>query len=62
MCTFLQQEKKLMFFRYYDENGVLFYHDRLKELIKYNNFHIYPIIIEEVLYQHDDVVEAGHNL
>ncbi len=46
-------------FRYYDEIGVLFFHDRLKELIKYNNIHVYPNIIEEVIYQHDDVIEAG---
>ena len=48
-----------LFFRYYDESGMLYYHDRLKDLIKYNNIHIYPNAIEEVLYQHEDVVEAG---
>ena len=45
--------------RYYDDKGILYYHDRLKDLIKYNNVHIYPNAIEEVLYQHDDVAEAG---
>lgn len=44
---------------YYDEKGVLFYHDRLKELIKYNNIHVYPSSIEDILYQHEDVIEAG---
>jgi hypothetical protein len=28
-------------------------------LIKYNNIHIYPNAVEEVLYQHPDVAEAG---
>jgi acyl-CoA synthetase (AMP-forming)/AMP-acid ligase II len=46
-------------FRYYDEKGILYYHDRLKALIKYNNIHIYPNAVEEVLYQHPDVAEAG---
>ena len=50
------------YFRYYDDNGILYYHDRLKALIKYNNVHIYPNAIEEVLYKHDDVVEAGWTL
>ncbi len=48
-----------IFISYYDEQGVLYYHDRLKDLIKYNNVHIYPNAIEEIIYQHDDVIEAG---
>lgn len=44
---------------YYDENGVLFYHGRQKELIKYQNCHIYPAEIEDAALTHPDIIEIG---
>ena len=42
---------------YYDQAGVLFYHGRKKELIKYQNCHISPTEIEEVAMQHPEIEE-----
>ena len=42
----------------YDEAGYLSIMDRLKDLIIASGFNVYPREIEEVLYQHPDVVEA----
>jgi acyl-CoA synthetase (AMP-forming)/AMP-acid ligase II len=46
-------------FSYYDAKGILYYHDRLKALVKYNNIHIYPTAIEDVFHKHPEVLEAG---
>lgn len=44
---------------YYDDEGVLYYHGRQKELIKYQNCHVFPTEIEEAALQHPDVMEIG---
>ena len=44
---------------HYDENGTLYYDGRLKELIKYKNFHLYPNELEEILMGHDAVEDAA---
>lgn len=38
---------------------MLKYEGRHKELIKYKNYHLYPIEIENVICKHPDVIEAG---
>ena len=43
----------------YQENGCLVYEGRSKELIKYKNYHLYPLEIENVICKHPNVVEAG---
>ena len=43
----------------YDEEGILYYEGRLKELIKYQNIHIYPQEIEEAILANGSVEEAG---
>ncbi len=42
----------------YDEDGYLAIMDRLKDLIIASGYNVYPREIEEILYQHPDVVEA----
>lgn len=42
----------------YDEDGYVSIVDRLKDLIIASGYNVYPREIEEVLYQHPDVVEA----
>jgi 4-coumarate--CoA ligase len=44
---------------HYDENGVLYFEGRLKELIKYKNCHLYPLEIENVITTHPDIIEAA---
>jgi len=44
---------------HYNEEGVLFYDARLKNLIKYKNCHLYPIEIEDIIQKHPDVIEVG---
>ena len=44
---------------YYNEEGVLFYNGRKKELIKYQNCHIYPSEIEDVALQHSEIKDIG---
>jgi acyl-CoA synthetase (AMP-forming)/AMP-acid ligase II len=44
---------------HYDEQGTLYYDGRLKELIKYKNFHLYPNELEELLLQHEAVEDAA---
>ncbi len=41
-----------------DEDGYLFLTDRLKDVILCSGFNVYPRVIEEALYQHDDVDEV----
>ena len=43
----------------YQENGGLVYEGRSKELIKYKNYHLYPLEIENIICKHPNVVEAG---
>ena len=40
---------------HYDEAGNLYFDGRLKELIKYKNFHLYPNELEELLMAHEGV-------
>ena len=42
-----------------DEDGYLFIVDRLKDLIIRNGYNVYPREVEEVLYEHPDVLEAA---
>ena len=44
---------------YMDEEGYFFINDRIKEMIISGGYNIYPRNIEEVLYQHPEVVEAA---
>ncbi|XP_046412712.1 luciferin 4-monooxygenase-like [Neodiprion fabricii] len=44
---------------YYDEDGEIFVVDRLKELIKYRGYHIYPVEVESVLLSHPGVKEVA---
>ena len=44
---------------HYDEKGTLYFDGRLKELIKYKNFHLYPNELEEILMAHQAVEEAA---
>ena len=43
----------------FNHRGMLFYEGRFKELIKYQNCHLYPLEIEKIICQHPQVVEAG---
>ncbi len=42
-----------------DEDGFFYVVDRLKELINRGGYKVYPREVEEVLYEHPDVVEAA---
>ena len=42
-----------------DEDGYLFIVDRLKDMIIRNGYNVYPREVEEVLYEHPDVLEAA---
>ena len=44
---------------HYDDKGTLYYDGRLKELIKYKNYHLYPNELEELLLQHEAVEDAA---
>ncbi|XP_046734569.1 4-coumarate--CoA ligase 1-like [Diprion similis] len=44
---------------YYDENGNIFVIDRMKELVKYHDHHIYPSEIESLLLTHPRVKEVA---
>ena len=44
---------------HYDENGMLYFDGRHKELIKYKNYHLYPIEIENIINTHPDAIEVG---
>jgi len=43
---------------YQDQEGYFFLTDRIKDLIICSGFNVYPRIIEDVLYQHNDVNEV----
>ncbi|NLI67867.1 MAG: fatty acid--CoA ligase family protein [Bacilli bacterium] len=42
-----------------DENGYFYIVDRKKDMIIVGGFNVYPREVEEVLYSHDDIVEAA---
>ena len=44
---------------YRDADGYFFMVDRIKDMIIVNGMNVYPRMIEEVLYQHPDVLEAA---
>ncbi|XP_074341514.1 4-coumarate--CoA ligase-like 9 isoform X2 [Apium graveolens] len=44
---------------YFDNEGFLFYVDRLKELIKRNGYQVPPAELEDILQSHPDIVEAA---
>eukprot|EP00095_Tigriopus_kingsejongensis_P004163 maker-scaffold53_size449031-snap-gene-0.11 protein:Tk04163 transcript:maker-scaffold53_size449031-snap-gene-0.11-mRNA-1 annotation:"luciferin 4-monooxygenase-like" len=44
---------------YFDEEGTLFFQERLKDLIKYKNNHVYPADIELIIQRHPDIVEVA---
>nr|BAE80728.1 hypothetical protein [Nipponoluciola cruciata] len=44
---------------YYDENGLFYIVDRLKELIKYKGFQVAPAELESMLLTHPDILDAG---
>ncbi len=44
---------------HYDEDGILYFDSRMKETIKYQNVHIHPLEVEEVMYGHPAVEEVG---
>nr|GMC52118.1 4-coumarate--CoA ligase-like 6 [Ipomoea batatas] len=44
---------------YFDEDGYLYVHDRLKEMIKYKGFQIAPADLESVLMSHPHITDAA---
>ncbi|KAK6922375.1 AMP-dependent synthetase/ligase [Dillenia turbinata] len=44
---------------YFDNKGLVFFVERLKELIKYKGYQVAPADLEHVLQSHPDVVEAA---
>lgn len=44
---------------HYDENGILYFDGRLKDLIKVENKHLYPIEIEKVILKHPGVNDVA---
>lgn len=44
---------------YFDNEGFLFYVDRIKELIKCNGYQVPPAELEDLLQSHPDIVEAA---
>uniref|UniRef100_A0A1L8DZ97 Putative acyl-coa synthetase n=1 Tax=Nyssomyia neivai TaxID=330878 RepID=A0A1L8DZ97_9DIPT len=43
---------------YFDEDGILYLTGRKKDILKYNNYHVSPLEIEEILQNHPDVSQA----
>jgi len=44
---------------YYDEDGYFYYTDRLKDMINRGGFNVYPIEVENVLYEHPAVQQCA---
>ncbi|MDP3096907.1 MAG: AMP-binding protein, partial [Syntrophales bacterium] len=42
-----------------DEDGYLFIVDRIKDMIKYKGYNVFPRNLEEILYQHPKIKEAA---
>ena len=45
---------------YYDKTGVLYYSDRLKDVIKHGLHDVYPAEVEKVIEEHPEVVAVSH--
>ncbi|XP_031102639.1 4-coumarate--CoA ligase-like 7 isoform X2 [Ipomoea triloba] len=43
---------------YFDEDGLLYIVDRIKELIKYKGFQVAPAELESLLISHPEIVDA----
>lgn len=70
MKGYLKKDQNAAFFRpdgfvhtgdlgYYREDGTLVFKSRLKELIKYNGNHLYPMEIENIIKKHPSVAEVA---
>ena len=46
-------------FGHYDENGVIYFDGRKKDLIKYKNTHLYPRELEDLIMKHPDVEDVA---
>eukprot|EP00091_Calanus_sinicus_P016533 TRINITY_DN35951_c0_g1_i1.p1 TRINITY_DN35951_c0_g1~~TRINITY_DN35951_c0_g1_i1.p1 ORF type:complete len:127 (-),score=49.83 TRINITY_DN35951_c0_g1_i1:132-488(-) len=46
-------------FGHYDDNGVIYYDGRRKDLIKYKNSHLYPKEIEDLIMKHPHVEDVA---
>src|SRR5699024_3190632 len=44
---------------YRDDDGYVYIVDRMKEMIIHGGYNVYPREVEEVLYEHPDVLEAA---
>ncbi|MDR2189535.1 MAG: AMP-binding protein [Azonexus sp.] len=44
---------------YFDSDGYLYISDRKKDMVIVSGFNVYPRAVEEVLYQHPDIIEAS---
>lgn len=44
---------------YYDEDGLIFIIDRLKELIKWRGHHVSPAVVEQLIQTYPGVTEAA---
>ncbi|KAK4763653.1 hypothetical protein SAY87_013091 [Trapa incisa] len=44
---------------YIDDDGFLFFVDRIKEIIKYKGYQVAPTELEHLLYSHPDIAEAA---
>ena len=53
------EEENRRFFGHYDENAFLYFDGRMKELIKYKNYHLYPNELEALIMQHEGVKDAA---
>jgi acyl-CoA synthetase (AMP-forming)/AMP-acid ligase II len=43
---------------HYDEDGILYFNGRLKDLIKYQGNHLYPKELESIIQKHPAVAEV----
>ena len=43
---------------FYNDEGFVVYVDRMKDLIKYNNMHVAPMEIENLLQKHEAVIDC----
>ena len=46
---------------YYDQQGELYFHDRLKDLIRIGDYDVYPATVEDVLDTHPEVLQVRGN-
>ena len=45
-------------FGHYNEEGILFFNGRFKDLIKHNGYHLYPKEMEMIIQNHPGVAEV----